>query len=345
MELIHSYTGPDPGASDPIEAMLGRLARPPRLVAVAIPGVHCEGRRLTIELAVQLHNPNWLGGEARDVRWDATVPGSWLGASGTIAALDLPARGGFAIRATTEALAGTLPPDLLEHGALPLALRIAMTVHTPLGTVHFGRHGTSPLCCESRVPLTTERLFLLGRPAPELLSVALGRPRSRAVAALGRTAAAACALSLPTLRPHRAADRVHRLLDCVLGRAGGAATWLPATVRLTTLLGIPLRLMGGVVTLLHDGHRVGRAVIGDRDGAGLPLGREVTALPLRLDLEEGTATRLRALLAAVHRHAAPLVFQGWFAVKPLAGRSIGPIREIGFNLTLGPENVRFLRGR
>lgn len=344
MELIHSYSGPDPGVSDPIEAMLGRLARPPRLAAVAIPGVRCEGRRLTIELAVQLHNPNWLGGEARDVQWEATVPGSGLGAAGTIAALDLPARGGFAIHATAEALAGTLPPDLLAHGALPLALRITMTVHTPLGTVHFGRHGTPPLCCESRVPLTTERLFLLGRPAPELLSVALGRPRSRAVAALGRTTAAACALTLPTLRAHRAADRVHRLLDCVLGRATGAATWVPATVRLTTLLGVPLRLMGGVINLLHDGRRVGRAAVGDRRGEGLPLGAGVTSLPLRLDLDEGIATRLRALLAAAHRGAAPLVFQGWFAVKPL-GHSIGPIREIGFNLTLGPENVRFLRKR
>jgi hypothetical protein len=332
----------------PRRPLLGRLAEPPRLETAEILRVHGRrgelGSMVVLELRVGGFNPNRIAVRAERVRWKAWVPGvAALRLGGEIAEMTLGARAPFSVRAEKEIAAGSLPPDLLRRGGtLPMVLSLSMTARTPLGTVRFGRGSVEPMRSLSpRVALTTRELYLTGELGPELLQVRLGVPRTALMLQATHTGRALGALALPSLSLDRVAERVHRALDrlgettrlaCGLERRGATT---PMAVRLGEPLGIPFQVLGGVLSVLHDGVRVGTAHINQpRPGDG-ELRAHLTAEPT------GSLAQLRALVAAAGRGGSSIRLQGRLRVQPPPGGSIGPIREVRLNLAVGPDNVRF----
>jgi len=338
-----------PPHRSPVGRLLGRLATPPRLETVEILKVQGRrgglGSRVVLELRVVGFNPNRVAVRAEQIRWKAWVPGvAPLRVGGEIAEMTLDARAPFSVRAEQEIAAGSLPPDLLRRGGtLPMVLSLRMTARTPLGTVRFGRGSVEPMRSLSpRVALVTRELYLAGELGPDLLQVCLGLPRSATLVQATRTGQALGALTLPSLSLERTAERVHRALDR-LGETArmargverrGART--PVSIKLGAPLGIPFRVRGGILSVLHDGARVGTArVRPPRPAEDGELRAQLCAEPT------GSLAQLRALLAARRRRGSSVRLQGRLRVEPPPGGSIGPIREVRLNLALGPDNVRF----
>jgi len=295
------------------ERVLSRLARAPRVTSVDIVGArafHRGGKQLTeLTLEVRGKNPNWIGVRASDVRWSARIPtAQGLRAEGALPSLDLPARGSFKIRTTATVKTGSLPADLIARdGTIPVALEAAMTARTWLGTVHFGAGKIAPLRSTSPgVPLSTERLPFRGSLGADFLQVNVGRPR------------------LVGARPLR--------------------TQTPLSVTMSSPLGVPFQVVGGSMTVSSDGTRVGTASIpaGAQGYTIQRQGRASSTMRLPLVAEHtsvsGTLDQIGALLTTTGRGGHTLTLKGQLDVRPVAGGSLGRIRQIPIELELQQEN-------